>query len=83
MTPEFDAAHRLGAVLSWGLGAYGELGHGDTQRQLQPIKLPAQEGPAFMRESPSILSARLSASPLPPCLADTSYTLSSRVARQN
>ena len=43
------AAHSLaltanGAVWSWGSGAFGELGHGDMQRQWQPKKVEAFAG---------------------------------------
>ena len=33
-----------GAVCSWGWGAYGQLGHGDEQRQLLPKKVEASAG---------------------------------------
>jgi len=33
-----------GAVLSWGYGAYGQLGHGDGQEQLEPKKVEAFDG---------------------------------------
>ena len=33
-----------GAVWSWGLGAYGQLGHGDEEDQWQPKKIEALAG---------------------------------------
>ena len=33
-----------GAVWSWGWGAFGRLGHGDTQSQLLPMKIEALAG---------------------------------------
>ena len=40
-----------GSVWSWGLGGFGQLGHGDTQRQPQPKKIEAFAGQSVVAVS--------------------------------